>query len=185
MTSPGFARTLLALFACGCAEGAGRSENLPDLSKPSRSEAGELAIGRYWPERSEVDAVGSAGSRIQRNSAAFRRLVKSDHLGIVFKDEEGSGADRMMTPRLRRSLHALSDLVERTWPELKLRVTEAWDEGGEHGPNSLHYQGRAADLTLSDLDPAKLGRLSALAKQAGFGWIYYENSTHLHVSVTD
>jgi len=183
MTGPGRARAFVALLACSCAESGGRVEDFPQLSK--QRQPAELAMGRSWPERSEIDAVGPATSRIERSSAAFRRLVKGDHPSIVFKDEERNGADRLMTPRLRSRLHALGALVGRTWPDLRLRVTEAWDESGEHGPRSLHYQGRAADLTLSDLDSAKLGQLSALAKQAGFGWVYYESATHLHVSVAD
>jgi hypothetical protein len=185
MLDRSLAGTLVTLVACGCAEAGGRSEALPELSKQRRGEPAELAMGRYWPEQKESEAVGPLTSRITRDSDAFARLVRSEHPAIVFKDEEGTGADRLMTPRLRASLHALGELVESAWPNVKLRVTEAWDEGGEHGPNSLHYQGRAADLTLSDLDSGKLGRLTALARRAGFGWVYYESSTHVHVSVAD
>jgi hypothetical protein len=88
-----------------------------------------------------------------------------------------------MTPRLRQKLVDLSRRVRQTWPKVELRVTEAWDDRREHGHESVHYEGRAADITTSDQDPKKLGPLAALAVQAGFDWVYYEDATHVHVSV--
>lgn len=118
-----------------------------------------------------------------RGTPEFARLVEVTDASVVFKDEEGTGADRTMTPRLRDKLLALAALTATEWPGKKVRVTEAWDEDGEHAGASLHYEGRAADISVSDKDGAKLGRLAQLAVNAGFDWVFFEDSRHVHVSV--
>jgi hypothetical protein len=145
--------------------------------------ADTLTIGQKVPARSERDTVGSSKGRIVRGTPAFAALVSYARPNVVFKDEEGTRADRIMAPRLRDRLEILGDLVIHEFPGVKLRVTEAWDENGEHTDGSLHYEGRAADLTTSDLDGAKLGRVARLAVDAGFDWVFFENPRHVHVSV--
>lgn len=143
----------------------------------------ELKLGEKVPNTPEAGAVGPATTKITRNSAEFQKLVKNLNPDIVFKDEEHDSSDRMMTVTLKAGLDRLAALVKTEWPTLKLRVTEAWDDRSEHGPNSIHYEARAADLTTSDLDRAKYGRLARLAVDAGIGWVFYENAQHVHVSV--
>jgi hypothetical protein len=164
---------LLALAGCEALSPA------PPLSKALR----ELSRGQWQPRISEREAIGVVAFPISRQMAHFRGLKSNRSPDIVFKDEEATGADRMMTQRLEQRLTRLNGLVQSEWPGVRLRVTEAWDENLEHGPLSAHYEGRAADVTTSDVDPDKLGRLAYLAVRAGLDWVYYEDPTHVHVSV--
>jgi len=145
--------------------------------------ASRLTLGQKVPAKPEGVASGAIFKPIKRTDAAFATLVRNDNSDIVFKNEEGTSADRMMTPKLKVKLDALAVLVKAEWAGTKLRVTEAWDEQGEHAAGSLHYEGRAADLTTAPLDNAKLGRLGRLAVDAGFDWVFYENAVHVHVSM--
>jgi hypothetical protein len=170
-----FPSCLAALFLFGC-----DSLTLaPALSKSG----GSLELGEHLPRVSEQDAIGQVVVRVSRGMPDYRGLLRNPSSEIVFKDEETTGADRMMTPRLERRLMALNQRVRREWDGVSVRVTEAWDEDGEHGPASAHYEGRAVDLTTSDIDPSKLGRLAFLALEAGFDWVYFEDRTHVHASV--
>jgi hypothetical protein len=171
-----FLRTLgLALWLCAC-------DDLGEAPALSRAN-GVLRPGQQVPNLSEEDAIGAVTTRISRLRPEFRQLVRNENSDIWFKDEETTGADRLMTRRLSERLNRLARLVELEWHDVRLRVTDAWDEQREHGPRSAHYEGRAADLTTSDLDATKLGRLGFLAVQAGFDWVYYENRAHVHASV--
>lgn len=145
--------------------------------------ASDLVLGEKVPPKPEVVVCGAIVKPIKRTDAEFTTFVRNDNPDIVFKNEEGSNADRMMTVKLKNTLDALASLVKGEWTGTKLRVTEAWDEQGEHAAGSLHYEGRAADLTTAPIDIAKLGRLGRLAVDARFDWVFYENALHVHVSM--
>lgn len=172
--------SVLSLAALGCSE--------PGIPQPPlrRSDANAPRLilpHQHWPDTAEREAVGPIEQRIRRGAPGFGRLAEAQGSLAVFKDEEGTGADRLMTPELRDRLGRLAHLVAREWPGVRIRVTEAWDEDGEHGMNSVHYEGRAADVTTSDRDVRKLARLAGLAVRAGFGWVSNER-THVHASVS-
>ena len=143
----------------------------------------DLHLGEHIPISSEAATVGAATNKIRRGTPEFLALVENNNPDISFKDEEGTGADRIMTRRLKTRLDVLAGFVKAEWPGTILRVTEAWDEDDEHGANSVHYEGRAADLTTWPIDNSKLGRLGRLAVRAGFDWVFYENAAHIHVSL--
>jgi GH24 family phage-related lysozyme (muramidase) len=167
----------------GCNAVSGSNVNYATGTSEPAPASPSLTLGQKVPNKKEVDVVGAITAKVVRGTPEFAALVENKNPDIVFKDEEKTGADRMMTPKLEAKLKVLADLVKKEWPGQKLRVTEAWDENNEHAANSIHYEGRAADMTVSDRDAAKLGRLGQLAVDAGFDWVWYENALHVHASV--
>lgn len=152
-------------------------------SAPTSTLPDDLTQGQKVPNASETATCGAITKKIKRTDPEFATLVSNQNAIIVFKDEEGTGADRMMSTRMQAKLDALASLVTSEWPGVKLRVTESWDENDEHSPTALHYEGRAADITTQPPDGAKLGRLARLAVNAGCDWVFYEDTNHVHVSV--
>lgn len=144
--------------------------------------------GIYPPNKAEAEVVGEATTKIKRDTSEFGNLVETRNHKIVFKDEEKDGSDRMTTKKAKEKLDRLADLVEKEWGgQVKLRVTEAWDDRDEHSKKSTHYEGRGVDITTSDQDKSKLDRLAGLAIEAGFEWVQNENPVggeHVHASVS-
>jgi Hedgehog amino-terminal signalling domain len=138
-------------------------------------------FGQKWPTASEAESSGAAVTSV--DGSHLVDLVNSCSHNIVIKFEEMDCSDARMTENARRKMLELAILVTAEWSgKVNLRVTEAWDTNNEHSNYSLHYEGRAIDITTDDLDLDKYRRLAGLAAEVGFDWVYLE-SDHVHVSV--
>lgn len=132
--------------------------------------------------------------RIDRDSCAYQTLVGLLDPTIVFKREENPPYDTediLLHPAMLAPLSRLSRLVLDEWDgAYNLRVTDTYDSLLEHDLSqtdlnrkySLHFEGRAIDLTLWPIDRSRYGRLCALAHCAGFDWVHHEG-THCHASI--
>lgn len=140
-----------------------------------------MVLHQHVPDVSEATAVEPLIHPIGKSDPqVLKSFTHNTNPDILFKHPE----DRHMSHLLSEALDRLAPLVSREWPGIELRVTATWDPTGTgHHEKSLHYEGRATDLTTSDRSSKKLGKLADLAVQAGFGWVLYEDLKHVHASV--
>ncbi|KAK2192294.1 hypothetical protein NP493_35g06091 [Ridgeia piscesae] len=177
------------------------------VKTPSCNSYIALASGATYPTGATKpeDVVGEMDLAITRESADFKRLVQFAGRNIVFEDSERSSAwcgrsgnlcvdctagikgqasstrcaDRMMSPRLYRSMRVLQKLVREQISGDKLKVIDAWDEPydgsptGDHGSKSLFREGRAAVLKLKNT-PGKLAKLTQLAICAQMDYVKFD-----------
>ena len=128
-----------------------------------------------------------------------QRCAKSTLTGninplIVFKQEEEppyAEEDIFVHPAMLKPLDDLTKLVQAEWGgAVQLRITDSYDSLLEHDLNqddpdrkySLHFEGRAVDLTTWPIDLNLYPRLCALASCAGFTWVHNEGD-HCHASI--
>lgn len=161
---------------------------LPNLGAGQHISAG----GSYT--ETQTAAAGPMLCRIEQGSCAHHLLVGNVDPNIVFKREETPPFDYediLMHPAMVLPLYRLNQLVLAEWQgEVRLRVTDAYDSLLEHDlaqPDenrkiSLHFEGRAIDLTTWPIDQARYGRLCALAHCAGFDWVHNEGD-HCHAAI--
>ncbi len=143
---------------------------------------------------SQTEAAGPMVCRITLDSCAMSYMVGNLDPAIVFKREEEppyDGEDIKMHPGMLLPLYRLNKLVRQEWGwSVQLRITDAYDSLLEHDLNqtdpnlkySLHFEGRAVDLTTWPIDQNLYPRLCALAHCAGFDWVHNEGD-HCHAAI--
>ncbi|MGI5868756.1 MAG: hypothetical protein ACOX9C_04845 [Kiritimatiellia bacterium] len=166
-----------------------------DLVNPVRPAPETFKRDTTWPRCGEGEASGSI---VNGSFSAGRDLVYVDDPRVWWEsDHDGTSDDEC-----DHSMHAAMEIPFRRLVNLlcavgwQPRVQEAYRASGTHADRSLHKEGRALDITVDRPVGEKLTHfekiaayeeLAKLAWQAGFDWVYYENSRgtgpHIHASV--
>lgn len=167
----------------------------PDLTNPVRPAPKSFKRDTTMPRAGEGDTSGSIANG---EFSAGRDLVYVDDPRVWWEsDNDGTSDDEC-----DHSIHAAMEIPFRRLVNLvtaagwQLRVQEGYRASGTHADRSLHKEGRAMDITVDRPVGEKLTHfekiaayeeLAKLAWQAGYDWVYYENSRgtgpHIHASV--
>lgn len=198
---------IAGLYVRGCfiapgeeAEGAAKLAALnepigPDLVNPARPAPDKFPRDAKMPNKKETD-VSLGIDKVEFSAGRDLVFVQDDRVWWE-SDDDGDKDDEC-----DHSIHAAMEIPFRRLANLvsaagwQLRVQEGYRATGIHAGLSLHKQGRALDITVERIGGTKLTpfekiaafeTLAKLAWQAGFDWVYFENSRgsgpHVHVSV--
>lgn len=157
-------------------------EDWVELMKPVREEPKRFRMKSRLPGQREVNYSGAINLARFNPDADLVRIEdervwwESDHDDHTNDTEDDHLVHRAMEIKLRR-------LIELTCAAGgELRVQDSYRDSGIHTKKSMHKEGRAVDVTCSELG---LEKLAKLAYAAGFDWVYYEGpkSAHVHASV--
>jgi hypothetical protein len=171
-----------------------------------------LKAGSRHPNIRETYAVEVTSIEIyERDSYEFDTfLIQYPYDNVVFKNEEtwtttynrnrkiwanpllDDNTDFYMTPYLADKVNELQNSLEALSKRFIIRITDAYDYNFEHKKTyyrSLHYTGRAADITIYDTYQSKnridlLPLLYRLCVDVGFDFVLYHKGSHIHASVS-
>lgn len=172
----------VCLISCSPTDTTSRRHNTRSIASLSdQNQTTFLRPGEKYPGPDETSYSGP-GTYTSDGTDLISVAYSAEGYTVKIKFEEGNLSDALVTQKLGKKVVQLAGKVEKEWPGVYLRITEAWDTESEHSNFSLHYEGRAIDITTSDKDKVKYARLAGLAIETGFDWVYNEGD-HVHASV--
>uniref|UniRef100_A0A4W3I343 Hedgehog protein n=1 Tax=Callorhinchus milii TaxID=7868 RepID=A0A4W3I343_CALMI len=159
--------------ACGPGRGHGRRRPPRKLTP--------LAYKQYIPNVAEktLGASGRYEGKITRNSERFKELTPNYNPDIIFKDEEDSGADRLMTQVQQPGLMNLSSLGH-VWKGLKIVLSQAFEEIGANSLPTLRSHKLSIEVSTSQRRRKKKTQAVQTAGEAGNRWMFRISLSRLH-----
>jgi hypothetical protein len=171
---------ILTARRCGNPEQFLSSSRLTESKKIKRELPAHFPLDTHLPPCRETKASGA----INPNTfSAGDDLIRFDDERVWWESDHvrnGDENDHIINRAMKVPLEKLIESVYQLGGSLKIQ--DAYQPAGEHGRTSLHKEGRAIDLTCTDMSLETLAKLCWLA---GFDWVYYEakGGAHVHCSV--